>query len=202
MIIRCATSNPGKLGEFRRAAEHWGYEGIVIEPVDGLASIAPPEENGVTFEDNAAEKAAYYSRYSVDPVFADDSGLVVDALRGEPGVYSARYAGENATDAQNNALVLERLRGHASRTARFVCVIALARRGEVLGLFRGEVEGRILDEERGANGFGYDPMFFYPPFGCTFGEAPAEKKMDVSHRGTALRAMLEFAAGRVGNQSS
>jgi XTP/dITP diphosphohydrolase len=194
MKLRCATSNPGKLREFRMAATHWGFSGVEIEPLDGLRDIPPPEENGVTFEENAAAKALYYSGFTADAVFADDSGLSVDALNGEPGVYSARYAGVDATDAANNALVRERLRDQPDRTGRFVCVIALARQGELLGLFRGEVEGTILDEERGPHGFGYDPMFFYPPFACTFGEVEASRKMAVSHRGQALRLMLEQAA--------
>lgn len=196
MTLRCATSNPGKLREFRMSAAHWGFADVVIEPVENLKAIPAPEEHGATFEENAETKALYYSGFTDDPVFADDSGLAVDALNGEPGVYSARYAGGNATDAENNALVRARLRGHSDRTGRFVCVIAVARRGELLGAFRGEVEGLILDEERGANGFGYDPMFYYPPFGCTFGEVDAARKMDVSHRGQALRRMLEHLAGR------
>lgn len=190
MILRCATSNPGKLREFRMAAEHWGFSGMDIEPLEDLKAIPPPDETGETFEANAEAKALYYSRFTPDPVFADDSGLAVDALNGEPGVYSARYAGEGATDAANNALVRERLRGHANRRGRFVCVAALAQQGRLLGVFRGEVEGLILDEERGANGFGYDPMFFYEPFNCTFAELPAGRKMDVSHRGAALRQLL------------
>jgi XTP/dITP diphosphohydrolase len=116
----------------------------------------------------------------------------VDALGGAPGVYSARFSGPGATDASNNALLREKLRGAADRTARFVCVIALVEGSRVIGTFRGSVEGEIIDEERGPHGFGYDPMFYYPPFGCTFGEAGDEAKFGVSHRGQALRKMLEF----------
>lgn len=194
-IIRCATSNPGKLREFRMAAEHLGFADIQILPLDGLKSIAPPEEEGETFEENAIEKALYYSVFCEEPLFADDSGLEVDSLGGEPGVYSARYAGPSATDKDNNRLLLERVKDKTDRTARFVCVIALAQRGKLLGTFRGAVEGRILDEERGPHGFGYDPMFYYEPFGCTFGEADADRKMNVSHRGAALLAMLKSIAG-------
>jgi XTP/dITP diphosphohydrolase len=190
-IIRCATSNPGKLREFRMATEHLGFKSIEILPLDGLKSIAPPEEEGETFEENAIEKALYYSVFCEEPLFADDSGLEVDSLNGEPGVYSARYAGPSATDKDNNRLLRERLQGKADRTARFVCVIALAQRGKLLATFRGAVEGSNIDEERGAQGFGYDPMFFYEPFGCTFGEASADRKMNVSHRGAALHAMLQ-----------
>ena len=122
----------------------------------------------------------------------DDSGLEVDALGGAPGVYSARFAGPHATDEANNQLLLDRMRGVTDRTARFVCVVALAKSGRLVRTFRGEVEGRLLEAPRGANGFGYDPLFFYPPFGCTFGEAPLERKMEVSHRAQALRKMRAF----------
>jgi XTP/dITP diphosphohydrolase len=190
--IYCATGNAGKLREFRLAGE---LLGIDIEPLAGLKSIPAPEENGATFEDNAGLKAAYYSRFAPGPLFADDSGLEVDALGGEPGVYSARYAGVHATDDANNSLLLERLGDKPDRGARFVCVIALAEGGEVRQTFRGEVEGEILREARGPGGFGYDPLFCYPPFGCSFGEVDGEKKFDVSHRGKALRALLSWLAG-------
>jgi XTP/dITP diphosphohydrolase len=185
--LYCATTNPGKLGEFQHAAV---VHGIDIEAVPNLAEIEPPEETGATFEENAVLKAVYYSRFVNAPVFADDSGLEVDALNGEPGVYSARYAGEDANDAANNRTLLEKLKGVENRTAHFVCVIAVAEAGRCLKTFRGSVEGRIIDDARGSNGFGYDPLFFHEPFGCTFGEADASRKMGVSHRGQALRAML------------
>jgi XTP/dITP diphosphohydrolase len=225
--IWCATGNPGKLREFRLAGEVLGIE---VEPLAGLKSLVAPEETGTTFEANAILKAEYYSRFAPGPVFADDSGLEVDALGGEPGVYSARYAGENATDDENNKLLLARLRGASSslpladargsvtasesapvfpsrdcegavrslpeqpaqRTARFVCLIALAKGGRSLKTFRGTVEGEILNDSRGPGGFGYDPLFYYPPFGCSFGEVEGEKKFAVSHRGNALRAMLAW----------
>jgi XTP/dITP diphosphohydrolase len=191
--VCCATSNPGKLREFQLALQ--GH--IEVQPVPGLSGIAPPDETGATFEENAIEKARYYSRVCDEPVFADDSGLMVDALGGAPGVYSARYAGHEATDEANNRLLLERMRGIADRTARFVCVIALARAGELLGAFRGEVEGTLADEPRGAGGFGYDPLFYYPPFGCTFGEAPLAEKMKVSHRSRALAQLREWLERQV-----
>jgi XTP/dITP diphosphohydrolase len=186
--IYCATGNPGKLREFRLAGE---LLGIDIEPLADLKSIAAPEESGATFEENARLKAAYYSRFAPGPLFADDSGLEVDALAGEPGVYSARYSGPHATDESNNRLVLERLGNSLNRTARFVCVIALAEGGEVRRTFRGEVAGEILPEARGPGGFGYDPLFYYRPFACSFGEVDGPKKFEVSHRGAALRALLE-----------
>jgi XTP/dITP diphosphohydrolase len=188
MRVHCATTNLGKLREFQAAAG----TGISIEALPGLREIEPPEETGHTFEENASAKAVYYSRFTDEYLFVDDSGLAVDALDGEPGVYSARYAGQNASDADNNALVLERMRDVENRTARFVCVIALARRGEVVRIFRAEVQGRLLQHPQGDNGFGYDPIFYYPPFGSSFGEVPRERKQTVSHRGQALRAMLEY----------
>jgi XTP/dITP diphosphohydrolase len=188
MTIYCATGNPGKLREFRLAGAVLGIE---IEPLAGLKSIEAPEETGATFEENAALKAAYYSRFAPGLLFADDSGLEVDALGGEPGVLSARYAGGAGDDA-NNALVLERLGETPNRSARFVCVIAVAEAGVVRATFRGTVEGEILKEIRGPEGFGYDPMFYYPPFGCTFGEVEGERKFAVSHRGNALRQMLAW----------
>jgi len=187
--IWCATGNAGKLREFRLAGEVLGIE---VEPLAGLKSLVAPEETGATFEANAKIKAEYYSRFAPGPLFADDSGLEVDALGGEPGVYSARYAGEGATDDANNKLLISRLAGATQRTARFVCVIALAEAGHSIKTFRGTVEGEILHEPRGPGGFGYDPLFFYPPFGCSFGEVEGEKKFAVSHRGNALRAMLAW----------
>jgi len=191
--IYCATGNPGKLREFQLAAR---VLDIDIEPLPNLKSIAAPEEHGATFEENARIKAEYYSRLAPGPLFADDSGLEVDALGGEPGVRSARYAGGGAGDAANNRLLLERLGDREDREARFVCVIALAENGNTIQTFRGTVEGRILRDARGAAGFGYDPLFFYPPFGCSFGEVDGEQKFEVSHRGHALRKMLKYLAGR------
>ncbi len=183
MQLYCATTNPGKLREFE------------ADPIPGLKQIPPVDETGHTFEGNAILKAEYYSRFVPGAfVFVDDSGISVDALDGAPGVYSARFAGPSASDEDNNRLLIEKLRGIGNRTARYVCVIALARNGKTIRTFRGEVEGRIVDEPRGTGGFGYDPHFFYPPFGCTFGEATPEQKQSVSHRGRALQAMREFLA--------
>ncbi|MGC9972155.1 MAG: RdgB/HAM1 family non-canonical purine NTP pyrophosphatase [Bryobacteraceae bacterium] len=189
MTLYCATTNPGKLREFRLAAERLGRN-IEIATLPNLSSIDPVEETGDTFEENAVRKAVYYSAYAPGPLFADDSGLEVDALGGEPGVRSARFAGPGATDEANNLLLVEKLRGMERRTARFVCLIALAENGAWLATFRGVVEGEILHEPRGPNGFGYDPLFFYPPFGCSFGEVGGERKLLVSHRGQALRQLL------------
>jgi XTP/dITP diphosphohydrolase len=147
-------------------------------------------EDGATFEENAIKKALHYAPHAPGPLFADDSGLEVDALGGAPGVYSARFSGPGATDESNNRLLLEKLRGVSNRAARFVCAIALVEGGRVAGVYRGAVEGFVIDEARGTDGFGYDPLFFCPEFGCTFGEATAEQKFSLSHRGRALRAML------------
>jgi XTP/dITP diphosphohydrolase len=179
VTIYCATGNPGKLREFRLAGE---LLGIDVQPLADIKTIVAPEETGATFEANARLKAEYYSGFAPGPLFADDSGLAVDALDGAPGVYSARFAGEHASDEENNHLLLDRLTDCADRAARFVCVIALAEGGRTLQTFRGEVEGEILHEARGPGGFGYDPLFYYPPFGCSFGEVDGPKKFDVSHR--------------------
>jgi XTP/dITP diphosphohydrolase len=185
VTVYCATSNKGKLREFQLAAPDFDVRQL-HQPVE------PPEEHGSTFEDNAALKAEYYGSFTDGYLFADDSGLEVAALGGAPGVHSARYAGPGATDADNNALLLQRLSGIADRRARFVCVIALVKDGKLVRTFRGTVEGRILDAPRGSGGFGYDPLFYYERFGCTFGEAPIGDKMLVSHRAQALEKMFTF----------
>jgi XTP/dITP diphosphohydrolase len=187
LILYCATTNPGKLREFRLLAQ-----GVEIQALDRLREIPPPEENGVTFEENAQQKALYYARFTSSWLFAEDSGLEVDALGGAPGIYSARFSGFGATDDANNALLIERMRGVENRAARYVCVTALVHDSHLVQTFRGIVEGEIVDSPRGSNGFGYDPLFFYPPFGKTFGEASAEAKMRVSHRGRAVSAMLDY----------
>ena len=192
MKLCCATTNTGKLREFRLAVDSFGRGRLDIATLPGLGDIPPCEENGSTFEENAIAKALYYSTHAPGPLFADDSGLVVDALGGAPGVVSARFAGPDATDKDNNRLLLERMTGTEHRTAHFVCVVALAEHEKLIGTFRGTVEGRLLEEPRGENGFGYDPLFFHPPFGCTLAEVSAERKMSVSHRGRALEAMLGF----------
>jgi XTP/dITP diphosphohydrolase len=196
MKVFCATGNPGKLAEFQVAARQFGFPEIEIEMLPRMETIAPVEETGDSFEENAILKARYYGAFASGFLFADDSGLEVDSLGGEPGVRSARYAGEDATDAANNRLLLFNLEGAADRRGRFVCVIALVEGGELLGTFRGEVEGEILLEERGDGGFGYDPLFWYPPFASSFGEIDRQRKMQVSHRGKALQALFTYLQGR------
>jgi XTP/dITP diphosphohydrolase len=186
----CATTNPGKLREFKKALK----DSFELETLPGLKSIRPCDETGATFEENAIQKALY-SKHCEGRLFVDDSGLEVDALNGAPGVYSARFAGPDATDEENNRLLLERMHGVAERTARFVCVVALASKGKLIGTFRGVVDGELLEQPRGPNGFGYDPLFFYPEYGRTFGEVAVDRKMKVSHRAKALRAMVTRLCG-------
>lgn len=188
MTVYCATTNAGKIEEFRLASG----DAFNIEPLPRLRDLPACEETGSTFEENAIQKALHFGAYSSGLVFAEDSGLEVDSLGGEPGVYSARYAGPNATDEDNNRLVLSRLGDSTNRSARFVCVIALIQDGALVRTFRGSAEGDILNGPRGEHGFGYDPLFYFPPFGCSFGEIPREKKQTVSHRGAALKQLGAF----------
>ena len=197
--ILIATSNPGKLRDFAGAASSYGIE---VAPVPGFSSLPAVIEDGSTFEANARKKAEHYSRYIPgEMVLADDSGLEVDALGGAPGVHSARYAADdprkaesNTDDEANNARLIRKLKRVPSdqRTGRFVCIIAAARDGETLAVFRGTAEGVILDKSRGSNGFGYDPLFYFPQIRKTFAELSAEQKAQFSHRGAAFRAFLEW----------
>ncbi len=187
-----ATTNAGKLREIRDV-----LAGLAIE-VRALAdfpAIAEPEETGRTFEENARAKALYYAGATGALVVAEDSGLEIDALDRAPGVYSARFGGDRApTYPEKFALVYRMLdeRGAPESTARFACALALSRPGEILFEARGTIEGRITSPPRGSGGFGYDPIFFYPPFGCTLAEVPAERKTSVSHRGQAFRRLGEY----------
>ena len=197
--ILIATSNPGKLRDFAGAAAPHGIE---LAGIPNFASLPSVIEDGLTFEANARKKAEEYSRYVAgEIVVADDSGLEVDALNGAPGVHSARYAAdqphlanENTDDEANNARVLRELRQvpPEKRTGRFVCVLAAARDGKTLATFRGTAEGVILDFPRGTNGFGYDPLFYFPQIQKTFAELSAEEKANYSHRGAAFRQFLEW----------
>ncbi len=193
LLFACST-NPGKLREFALAARDLGGSGYLIQSLPNGKEIPAPDESGSTFEENALLKARYYSGFTSELVFADDSGLKVDALGGQPGVHSARFAGFGAGDQANNDLLLGRLSELSNRAARFVCVIALARSGHTLQIFRGEVNGRILRTPRGKNGFGYDPLFFYPPLNKSFAEIDRDEKLRVSHRGVALRKLFEYLA--------
>ena len=188
--LYACSSNSGKLAEFSLAASECGLDGFEILPLPGLREIAAPEETGLSFEENAILKACYYSRFAPEFVFADDSGLAVDALGGAPGIQSARFAGPNATDADNINLLLRSLNGQAVRSAHFLTAVALARSGEVLRIGHGRCDGEILHEPQGNHGFGYDPVFFYPPLGRSFGELENSAKLAVSARGNALRDLF------------
>jgi len=213
-----ASSNPGKLREFSGAAL---ARGVRVEPIPGFKSLPACIEDGNSFQENACKKALHYSAFVSGAVFADDSGICVDALGGAPGIFSARFAGPDATDDENNRKLLDELRRRerasaksvpacpqmpcqeraagreaeiraSLRAAHYVCVIALARSGRILCVTEGRAEGVILDEPRGAGGFGYDPYFFYPPLGKTFAELSPEEKYAVSHRGKAFRQLLDL----------
>lgn len=189
-----ATTNSGKLAEIQAALKD-----LPVEPV-ALGSLKDwPEvvEDGKTFEENSLKKARTLAAFSGCATLADDSGLAVDALEGAPGIHSARYSREGANDARNNEKLLRALAGvsEEKRSARFVCVLALCVPTSVEKkewLFRAECEGRIASAPKGENGFGYDPVFFYPPLGRTFGEIDRETKGSVSHRGKALRKLAEM----------
>ena len=189
-----ASQNPGKLNEMRQLVE--GLPFRVVGPRE-LGLLEAPDETGTTFLENAAIKALAYARLSGRLSVADDSGLSVDALDGAPGLYSSRFGGEGASDRDRNLLLLEKLRGQPPerRGARFTSAVAVARGGELLFQAQESVEGVIADDMRGDNGFGYDPLFFCPPFGRTFGEALREEKDRVSHRGKAFARLREFRAG-------
>jgi XTP/dITP diphosphohydrolase len=192
-----ASSNLGKLKEFRALASN--VDGLVpldLELLPSLSELPPFEESAPTFSENAAGKALHYSRFSEFPVMADDSGLVVDALGGAPGVLSARYAGPNATSAGRNEKLLAEMRapGSRDRCARLICVIALAVRSRVVAVFSDAAEGEILEAPRGAGGFGYDPVFFFGPAGKSFAEMSADEKNRYSHRAKAFRKLAEFLA--------
>lgn len=187
-----ATTNQGKLREIR---ELLAGLPIDLRTLIDYPSSAPPDETGTTFAENARQKALYYAAATGMMTVAEDSGLEVDAMGGAPGVESARFGGEDSTYPGKFALIYQALAaaGQSTSTARFVCALAVAHEGRVVFEARGTVEGTIAPEPRGEGGFGYDPIFFYPPFGCTLAEA-GQRKGAVSHRGQAfrkLRAMLE-----------
>jgi XTP/dITP diphosphohydrolase len=193
-----ASSNPGKLREFSAAAL---ARGIRVETLPGLKSLPACIEDGNSFEENARKKALHYSAFVSGAVFADDSGISVDALGGAPGIFSARFAGPDATDDENNRKLIEELgrvesvrdaESRPNRAAHYVCVIALAHSGRILGVTEGRADGVILDEPRGTGGFGYDPHFFCAPLGMTFAELQPGEKYAVSHRGKAFRQLLDL----------
>jgi XTP/dITP diphosphohydrolase len=192
LTVVLATRNQGKVEEFRRLVT--GFPVLL----KGIEEYPAPkvEEDGETFEENALKKASQTSRAIGLPVMADDSGLEVTALGGQPGVRSARFAGDKASDQDNNAKLLDLMKGQGNRRGRFVCVIAVARPNGQWRVFRGTCEGIILEKPLGAQGFGYDPVFYHPPSGKTFAQMSTKEKNRVSHRGAAM-SQLKEAFGEV-----
>ena len=197
-----ASSNTGKLREYRALTASSGFAAdLRLELIPGLDRLPEFAETAPTFAENAIGKALHYSRLVLGLVFADDSGLVVPALGGAPGVHSARYAGPDRTSEQRIEKLLGELRGKAGeeRAACFVCTIALAERGRALAVVTDRVDGQILEAPRGKGGFGYDPVFFFPPLGKTFAELPPLEKNCYSHRGKAFRKLADFVLGPGGS---
>ena len=190
-----ASSNPGKLREYQVLAAGSAVEVALLPGFDRLPRF---DESAPTLAENALGKALHYSRFAELPVIADDSGLVVPALGGAPGVHSARYGGPQASDADRIQKLLAELRskGVTERCARFVCVLALALQGQVLAVFSDLVAGELLEAPRGSEGFGYDPIFFFPTLGRSFAELTREEKNQHSHRGKAFRKLLAFLESR------
>ena len=193
MRLLVATTNTGKLREIRSVL---GEVPVELVTLRDLPTIEEPEETGLTFEDNARLKALYYSERSGMTTVAEDSGLVIDGLDGEPGVRSARFLRPDASYAERFADIFHRLSGppEKNRAARFVCALAVADRGHVIYEARGTVEGEIAREPRGTAGFGYDPIFYYPPYGATLAEVGEDAKLAVAHRGQAFRALTSWIA--------
>lgn len=191
MRILLASSNPGKLGEYQELATGTGLE---ISLMAQFSELPRFEESAPTFAENAAGKALHYSRFTKEPVLADDSGLVVPGLGGAPGVQSARYAGPSATDSDRVEKLLHEMEGKEGeqRRAHFVCVIAVAHEGRALVIASDRADGVIAKAPSGLNGFGYDPIFYVPEKGCTYAELPSQEKNRVSHRGRAFRKIAEL----------
>ncbi len=188
LTLVIASTNPGKTAEIKDLLTDYP---IYIKSLDDFGPIPPVVEDGETFDENAYKKASFVSRVLGLPALADDSGLVVEALDGAPGVYSARYAGENASDAQRCAKLLAAMKGKTNRRAAFNCVISIAVPTGPALTYEASCEGLILETPVGENGFGYDPIFYYPPFKKTFAELTRQQKSRVSHRGKALRELKD-----------
>jgi XTP/dITP diphosphohydrolase len=189
-----ATTNRDKIIEIERLLSDIPYRIVTLQ---AWPHIEPPSETGQTFIQNARDKARYYAVASGELTVAEDSGLEIDALKGAPGVESARFGGSAASFARKFALIYDALRakGAIESPARFVCAVALARNGHVLFETEGRIEGRIASKPRGTHGFGYDPIFYYPPYQRTLGEVTADEKASVSHRGQAFRSLRRFLLG-------
>jgi XTP/dITP diphosphohydrolase len=188
IVVVLATHNKGKKKEYEL---FFKASPLALKGLSEFEEIPEFEEEERIFEEIAANKALSAARVLGIPALADDSGLEVDCLNGAPGILSARYAGESADDYQNNRKLLEQMKGKENRNATFVCSIALAKPGGEVLTFTGRCSGIILHEPLGRNGFGYDPLFYYPPFHRTFAQLSAEEKSGVSHRGQAMRKLEE-----------
>jgi len=188
LTLVIATSNQGKAAEIRDLLTDYPVD---FKSLDDFGPIPPVVEDGDTFDENAYKKASFVSKILGLPALADDSGLVVEALDGAPGVYSARYAGENASDRQRYTKLLDEMKGHSDRRAAFECVISLAVPTGAALTYEARCEGIIAAEPAGEGGFGYDPVFYYPPLKKTFGQLSREEKSRISHRGKALRELRD-----------
>ena len=192
-VLLVATTNPGKLREIQGILAGIPVRLLTLRDV---AAVEEPEETGATFAENARLKALYYAAHAGLPTVADDSGLEIEALDNAPGVHSARWHGTDYTLKFRKIHELLRARGLETSPAQFVCRVALAHEGRIVFEAGGVVRGHIAAEARGSHGFGYDPLFFYPPFGCTLAELDVERKASVSHRGAAFRALREYLERR------
>ncbi len=186
-----ATTNRGKL---REIAQLLAGVPVELQTLADFPDVTPPEEDGRTFAENARLKALFYARHTGELTVAEDSGLEIDALDGAPGTLSARYGGPASTYPEKFALIYDALQARKAATsaARFVCALALVKDGQVLFETSGTVEGKIAPEPRGTGGFGYDPIFYHPLFGCTLAEASAAQKSAISHRGEAFRKLRAY----------
>jgi len=186
-----ATTNPGKLREIR---ELLGDVPVDLASLSDIEETQAPEETGLTFAENARLKAWYYAAHAGLPMVAEDSGLVIDALDGEPGIHSARFLYPDATYPERFTEIYRRLtqRPSAPRTARFICALAVVDHGDVVFEATGVVEGEIVDPPRGERGFGYDPIFFYPPYGTTLADVTQDAKLAIAHRGQAFRQLADW----------
>jgi XTP/dITP diphosphohydrolase len=194
-ILVIATRNPGKTAEIRGLLQG---SPVTVKDLSDFGPIPEVEEDGATFDENAYKKASFTARVLGLPALADDSGLTVEALDGAPGVLSARYAGAGATDEERYRKLLEELKGRPSRRAAFECVISLAVPSGPALTYEGRCQGVIAEAPAGSNGFGYDPIFYFPPLKKTFAQLTREEKSRVSHRGIALRELRdEFDKVRV-----
>jgi len=189
MDLLLATTNPGKIAEMRLLV---AGTGVNVRSLSELGIHSVFSEGGNSFEENAKTKALYYSRLCVLPTVAEDSGLVVDALHGRPGVYSARYAGPRSPSEENIARLLHEMKDVSDRRAAFVSVIALSWQGELLKTFCGEAAGEITRDRHGSGGFGYDPVFYFPPLAKTFAEISVEDKNRFSHRAQAVGQLISY----------